>query len=355
MVDSNPKVYRRRRHAIPKKQADDMLKDILSLPQIVCDAREMINDLIDKVVDIIYKRDIEFGQRLRRIGDIYLEARMAAECERLEKEYAEKGQKIKCSVDETALMRKVHERDDAQHERFIQSSNSFLKKMILILMILAFDIGCMCLTASIKASTGNNVPYIISSIVNGVVFAGIAITVVRHTGEIKDMTQTLPDSDDRTIDYFKYSFYRLNWEQALVSTEAVAVHMARAHTTQYTVNKAIVDLIMKLRDLERDGWITEEDAKNRYDEIMYLRSSFNNWCDEKLVKLVNTACTSSDSLYRFAGVHRMNGEDSEKNLLKYIHAKDAESDKPLVTVMDDDEVRFIDVHGENKDFKNREE
>ena len=350
MIDNGPKVYRKRHHRIPEKQADAMLKDISSLAQLVCDARETINNLIDEVVTTIYDRDVTFGQSLRRHSDLHLESRMAAEGDRLEKEYAEKGQKIRCHVDEKAIMKDIHKSDDDRVGHFKKTASTYLRQMILLVIALALDIGCVGLSTSIKVSTGNAVPYIISQIANGIVFAIGTVMVLRHAEEIKNMARYLPDSEDHYIDYFRYGFFRLNWEKVLVSTEAAAVRMARAHVVQNTVNATITDLIMKLRDLERDGWISDEDAKNRYAEIMYLRSSFNNWCDEKLDRLVGITCTSSDTLYRFAGLIRNPSVDveTEKDLLKYIRATDVESGKEMVTVMDGDEARFIANYGEDK-------
>lgn len=350
MIDNGPRVYRKRHHRIPEKQANAMLEDISSLAQLVCDARETINNIADDVVTTMYERDAAFGKSLGRHSDLHLESRMAAECDRLEKEYAEKGQKIRCQVDEKPLMKDIHKSDDDRVEHFRKTASAYLRKMILLVIVLALDIGCTAAAVSIKASTGNAVPYIISQIANGIVFAIGTVMVLRHVGEIKDMARYLPDSDDHYINYFRYGFFRLNWEKVLVSTEAAAVRMARAHVVQNTVNMTITDLIMKLRDLERDGWIGDEDAKNRYAEIMYLRSSFNNWCDEKLDRLVSITCTSSDTLYRFAGLIRNHPVDveTEKDLLKYIRATDVESGKEMVTVMVGDEVRFIANHGEDK-------
>lgn len=357
MIDNGSRVYRKRHHLIPKKQADAMLKDISSLAQLVCDAQEVINNLIDEVVTTIHDRDITFGQSLGRHSDLHLESRMAAECDRLEKEYAEKGQKIQCYANEKSLMKHVHENDDKQCDRFRKTASSFLRKMTFLVIALALDIGCVSATSSIRASSGNIVPFIISQIANGVVFAIGTVMVLKHVEEIKNMARWLPDSESYYINYFRYGFFRLNWEKVLVSTEAAAIRMARAHVAQDTVNKTITDLIMKLRDLERDGWIDSDDAKNRYAEIMYLRSSFNNWCDEKLDKLVSLTCTSSDTLYRFAGLIRMDHDitETEKDLLKYIRAKDVESGKEMITEMVGDNVSFVANHSEDKDFKNREE
>lgn len=331
------KVYRKRRHKISKKDADKMLNDVMYMSRSIFDIRDSITCIIDKISSILHVRDLEFGESHNHEGDIFLESRMAAECDKIQKENAEADKKVECDVDERSLMDKIHRRKISIRASIEDEMYSFGRKMIIITILIAASIAFVVYGAIVSSTTHNRMFLYISWVVEAIIFAIYSNAILKHIDSMKDNAAgIIPNKDGQVLEFLSYTYYRLNWEKVLCRTEEVSILMARAITAQSIANEKLLEIGEKIHDLEEDQWITTEDAHKYYTELMHWKTYINKWCEEKLNGLVNLVCTSSNDLYRFSGL-----KVNEKDLAKFICIKDPTTGEETTAPFDTDNLSVL--------------